>query len=86
MSEPAQTVRLHILLCDGLSGLSRIVDRLSVVGIAPNEIRFRRSRGNLGYAHIDLGRTEPFVAKQLATRLEQLVPVAWVRLIVDTAT
>ncbi len=32
MSDPAQTVRLHILLCDGLSGLSRIVDRMAVVG------------------------------------------------------
>jgi hypothetical protein len=80
MSDPAHAVCLHLLLCDGLSGLSRIVDRLSVVGVVPRSIMFRRGLRGSGFVHLTLDRTQSAEAALLAIRLEQLIPVLRVRL------
>jgi hypothetical protein len=80
MSEPAQTVRLHIHLCDGLSGLSRVIDRLAAIGIVPLKLCFRRGRNGRAIAHVDLGPSDRVAAEQLRERLVQLVPVVAIRL------
>ncbi len=80
MSEPAHAVRLHILLCDGLSGLSRTIDRLSVVGLSPVSIVFRRGLEGQGFVHLALDPHDANGAEALALRLEQVIPVVRVRL------
>ncbi len=80
MSDPAQTVRLHILLCDGLSGLSRIVDRLAVVGLTPREMWYRVLPHDRGVVRLDFLAVDRVAAEQLACRLRQLVPVRGVRM------
>ncbi len=82
MSDPAQTVRLHILLCDGLSGLSRIVDRLAVVGVVPLEIVFRRGPGERAFLHLELDGVSPGTVASLVLRLRQVVAVSCVRVAV----
>jgi hypothetical protein len=79
MSGPAHTVRLHILLCDGLSGLSRVIDRLAVLELEPRAILFRRGCRGLGHLHLEFNERQSRRIEPLALRLEQIVPVLHVR-------
>jgi hypothetical protein len=80
MSGPAHAVRLHIHVCDGLSGMSRILDRLSLVGLTPMSIVFRRGQQGQGFLHLTLAPKDSTQAETLAVRLEQVIPVIRVRL------
>ncbi len=79
MSEPAQRVRLHLVLSDGLSGSGRVVDRLSVIGIVPLEIVYRRGLGERAFLHLVLDGIAPDTMASLALRLRQVVAVSCVR-------
>jgi hypothetical protein len=80
MSGPARAVRLHIHVCDGLSGVSRILDRLSVVGLTPVSIVFRRGQQSRGFVHLTVAHQDAGHAETLALRLEQVTPVLRVRM------
>jgi hypothetical protein len=80
MSRPAHTVRLHILLSDGLSGLSRVIDRLAVLAVATDLILFRVDRRDRGYVHVQLGSGQQSLTRQLALRLRPLVQVSRIRI------
>ena len=80
MSEPAHVVRLNILLSDGLSGVSRVIDRLAVIGIVPEWILFKARPNDRAYVHLALDPSARPQAEALAVRLAQMVQVGCLRL------
>lgn len=77
MSRSAPLVRLHLLLDS--QGLSRALDRLTVLGIVPRKLEFRRAENGLGRLVLDLDTVPTDAVPSLMARLEQIPAVAAVQ-------
>ncbi len=73
MSGPAQLLRLHILLES--VALLRVFDRLSVLGLVPRAMEFRKGEKGEGRLALELDPLEPHMAESLLARLGQIPAV-----------
>lgn len=78
MSGPAQSLRLQILLES--AALSRVLDRLCVLGIVPRVLTLRRDETGRGELRVELDLLSPQLSESLIARLGQIPAVVSVAL------
>lgn len=78
MSASAQIVRLNIHLEP--SGLTRVLDRLAVLGIVPRTMSFHRGQANGNMLFLELDGLSDTTRQNLVLRLEQIPAVQKVRI------